>query len=87
MNHLLPGSDPLPTGGDLASGLGRLTDLQNTAESDDLFNKLIVNLNSNGALQNESIKQKFKLYLNMAPYLAHPVEHHTHMEIGMKLSM
>jgi len=57
MNPLLPGSDPSRApGGGLTSGLNRLNDLQNTAESDDLFNKLIVNLNSNGALQNESIK-------------------------------
>ena len=34
-----------------------------TGESDDLFNKLIINLNSNSNLQNESIKQKFKLFL------------------------
>lgn len=34
-----------------------------TGESDDLFNKLIINLNSNSNLQNESIKQKFKLNL------------------------
>ena len=34
-----------------------------TGESDDLFNKLIINLSSNSNLQNESIKQKFKLHL------------------------
>ena len=34
-----------------------------TGESDDLFNKLIINLKSNSNLQNESIKQKFKLFL------------------------
>lgn len=34
-----------------------------TGESDDLFNKLIINLNSNSNLQNESIKEKFKLHL------------------------
>ena len=32
-------------------------------ESDDLFNKLIINLNNNDALKNESIKRKFKLDL------------------------
>lgn len=32
-------------------------------ESDDLFNKLIVNLNSNDALKNETIQKKFKLDL------------------------
>jgi len=52
INALLPGSDPNGgrSGGGLASGLNGLSDIQNTAESDDLFNKLIVNLNSNGAL-------------------------------------
>jgi hypothetical protein len=34
-----------------------------TGDSDDLFNKLIVNLSSNSNLQNESIKKKFKLHL------------------------
>lgn len=37
--------------------------IQATTESDDLFNKLIYNLNSNTAFQNESIKQQFKLEL------------------------
>jgi len=51
INALLPGSDPNgASGGGLASGLNGLSDIHNTAESDDLFNKLIVNLNSNGAL-------------------------------------
>lgn len=51
------------SGGGLPDALNGLNGIHNTTESDDLFGKLIVNLNSNGALQNETIKQKFKLDL------------------------
>ena len=48
----------------MASGDGTYQqDVQRTYESDDLFNNLIQNLNSNEAIQNEFIKQQFKLDL------------------------
>jgi len=38
-------------------------EVQRTYESDDMFNNLIQNLNSNESIQNEFIKQQFKLDL------------------------
>ena len=51
-----------PVGGSLGTRGGGSSNSENK-ESDDLFNKLIVNLNSNDALKNETIKKKFKLDL------------------------